>query len=46
MCQTCQDCEHELNLTDEYWIDYESVQIELKCDVCGTKFKGVVKQEE
>ena len=34
--------EHELNLTDENWIDEERVEITLECDICNSKFTGVV----
>jgi len=35
-------CEHELNIETENWIDENKVELTLKCDICNSKFTGVV----
>ena len=38
-----ENCEHELNITDEEWLDEEEVRITVKCDLCKKKFRGILK---
>ena len=35
-------CEHELILTDENWLGEETLMVELECQKCKTKFRGLV----
>lgn len=40
------NCEHELNLTFENWLDENSVEVEAECSLCKIKFSGVLRTLE
>lgn len=35
-------CEHELIVTDEYWMSEGSVEITMKCQKCREEFGGII----
>ena len=39
-------CEHELFCTEEEYINDDEFKITMKCDLCNTKFEGVIKKYE
>ena len=39
------ECEHELNLVDENWMSENSVMVTAKCDVCKSKFRGLLVKD-
>ena len=39
------ECEHELNLVDENWIDENRVRLAAKCDLWKRKFEGLLVED-
>ena len=42
--ETKKECEHELHCNYEEYLTEEEIRVEFKCDLCGSKFSGVVKR--
>ena len=38
------NCECELFCNNEEWISDDEVKITMKCDLCNSKFEGVIKK--
>jgi len=38
------NCNHELFCQKEEWISNNEVRVEMKCDLCNSKFEGVIKK--
>jgi len=39
-------CDHEINLTEEFWISDDEVDVIAECSVCEKKFRGVLKEND
>ncbi len=39
-------CEHEINLTDEFWVSEDEVEVTAVCDLCDAEFRGRLKEED
>ena len=39
------DCEHELNIVDENWMSEQTVMIDLECQKCKAKFRGLMIEQ-